>query len=818
MGGTDPVAEHAANESLPEITPDRDPSASEARLGLVLYGGVSLAIYIYGVAFELWRLVKASRGEKNEYFHLLKDSGVSATVDIISGASAGGLNGVLLGKALTSNADLRSIKNVWTDTADLSELLRDRDDTQARSLLKSKLFADELRKGLERLDRSGDGPPLVKVLDVFVAATRLNGRIRTYTDDLNQTVQTLDFRKIFHLKFRTRGFNEADPTLGYPRNDFAKKNNRVLVQIARSSAAFPGAFEPELVGRATADKFLSADEPESSFFSDGGILHNKPFTETIDTIFARESDRPVDRWLFSVEPDPESLTVEEAVGNPQVSEVVVKAVTSIPRYQSIATDLDRLRAHRGQVATIRALIHDVDEFLVANYLDQINADDETFDEFLASQVLFEPYLKMRREAFAIELAERLSTIAGIDESDQSLVLNGVRDFAGARLAGLDPLDFRHEINRTYHLINRLPTPGPGEPARLHNELWAQFERLNDLAWHAIEGNEVLRTALSKAGQQNLASTVQEQLTIIAPTLESDLASRTSQTASIAAEADGPPVLNDNRPYSLQTFYECFQLWDMFVLPVQKLSGVRSLDPVRFVRISPEAATFIRKTSADKLAGDQLGHFGGFLDRRWRINDIMWGRLDCAEVIVRTLLSGGHPTGDGVAEKIRCVQEPIAREELGALGFEVPTDYKAFLENEYQVGSENIGSLDFSSVMNLAFRAANVFRNMMNPLQEDAKRPAWARSVPRVLGRILGTLLLVLRWPFAAAFGPGGATKRIGYLVLTALLLWSVLTFVLMMIGAVPWSWAIGKWVLVFAGIYILFLGLTLLLRHTKSDG
>lgn len=34
----------------------------KGRFGLVLYGGVSLAIYIYGVVFEFWRLVRASRG------------------------------------------------------------------------------------------------------------------------------------------------------------------------------------------------------------------------------------------------------------------------------------------------------------------------------------------------------------------------------------------------------------------------------------------------------------------------------------------------------------------------------------------------------------------------------------------------------------------------------------------------------------------------------------------------------------------------------------------------------------------------------------
>src|SRR3954469_12500318 len=36
----------------------------EVRLAVVMYGGVSLAIYMYGVAEELWRLVRAARPDR----------------------------------------------------------------------------------------------------------------------------------------------------------------------------------------------------------------------------------------------------------------------------------------------------------------------------------------------------------------------------------------------------------------------------------------------------------------------------------------------------------------------------------------------------------------------------------------------------------------------------------------------------------------------------------------------------------------------------------------------------------------------------------
>ncbi len=89
--------------------PDPDPNI-EVRLGLVLYGGISLAVYMYGVVLEFWRLVRASQGrEVNAYTSILQGVAASAIVDIISGTSAGGINGVLLAKALATGSNLMNL-------------------------------------------------------------------------------------------------------------------------------------------------------------------------------------------------------------------------------------------------------------------------------------------------------------------------------------------------------------------------------------------------------------------------------------------------------------------------------------------------------------------------------------------------------------------------------------------------------------------------------------------------------------------------------------------------------------------------------------
>src|SRR6266852_9718541 len=80
------------------IDPDKTKSEAksrEVRLGLVMYGGISLAIYINGVSHEFFRAVRG-RGIYR-LSKALTDSDI--VVDIISGTSAGGVNGVFLAYA-----------------------------------------------------------------------------------------------------------------------------------------------------------------------------------------------------------------------------------------------------------------------------------------------------------------------------------------------------------------------------------------------------------------------------------------------------------------------------------------------------------------------------------------------------------------------------------------------------------------------------------------------------------------------------------------------------------------------------------------------
>ncbi len=111
----------------------------ELRLALVCYGGISLAVYMHGITKEIWRLARASRdfhagepatsGSEAVYRALLEEMAVTTglkvrvLVDILAGASAGGINGIFLGQAVATGQSLDPLTDLWLERADIDALL-----------------------------------------------------------------------------------------------------------------------------------------------------------------------------------------------------------------------------------------------------------------------------------------------------------------------------------------------------------------------------------------------------------------------------------------------------------------------------------------------------------------------------------------------------------------------------------------------------------------------------------------------------------------------------------------------------------------------
>ena len=115
-----------------------DMRQKELRIALVCYGGVSLAVYMHGVTKELWKLARASRGfhggpdpvagveqvylELLEHIQAEQDLRLRVLPDILTGASAGGINAVFLAQAVYSGRSLEPLTDLWLENADVDKL------------------------------------------------------------------------------------------------------------------------------------------------------------------------------------------------------------------------------------------------------------------------------------------------------------------------------------------------------------------------------------------------------------------------------------------------------------------------------------------------------------------------------------------------------------------------------------------------------------------------------------------------------------------------------------------------------------------------
>lgn len=342
----------------------------EVRLGLVMYGGVSLAIYINGIAHELFRAVRG-RGT----YRLLKtltDSDV--IVDVLSGSSAGGINGVLLAYALCNEREFGSSAKLWREHGDIGGLMRELDEPLAtyQSLFDSEgKYEPWLKQAFDKLDQGvidgteREDKSAFEELDLFVTGTDYYGRKSVTFDDRSVGIDVKDHRTVFWLKHRAGRKEPFSPAAGgrdEPNGGAdAPTTHAALARLSRITSCFPGAFAPVTVdAEAPVSRRLrrwgAVPGSGQRVYIDGGVLDNKPFSTTLDAIYSRLADRPVSRWLLYVEPDPESFGADpEELKSPAAVQTGVASLTALPGYESIADDLRRLRAHNEQAERITAL-------------------------------------------------------------------------------------------------------------------------------------------------------------------------------------------------------------------------------------------------------------------------------------------------------------------------------------------------------------------------------------------------------------------------------------------------------------------------------
>jgi patatin-related protein len=399
----------------------------EVRIGLICYGGVSLAIYMHGITRELHRLVTASsRLDEDEnpfeppstehvYWALLREeaarTGVRTrvVVDVISGTSAGGINGVFLAKAIAHDLSQQSLRDLWFAEADIGKLLAGpsflppkaklawfavralarglrvapplRGDQMCRLLYGALSAMDERRPGTP--GATGSLLPPAMSLELFVTATDVRGH-RRYIPITNRVAGGEDHRVVSDLTHRHVMRFSLDPRRGTDHFSGAA-NNIALAFSARATSCFPGAFppvsliefmreigawdprDPQTVETIEKEFFrayeLSQEGPRNVYFIDGGVLDNFPFGHAIDAITRKPASSEVKRWLAYIEPDPGRVAGPPArgaappppPGQPGWVETIVGGLSTIPAKEPILDDLGQLRAFNERVAYVNDL-------------------------------------------------------------------------------------------------------------------------------------------------------------------------------------------------------------------------------------------------------------------------------------------------------------------------------------------------------------------------------------------------------------------------------------------------------------------------------
>ncbi len=357
----------------------------EMQLGLVVYGGVSLAIYTHGICQEFYHAVRG-RG----IYKLVKAlTDADLVVDTISGSSAGGINGILLAYAIANSnereiVDFSSFARIWRNSGDLLKLL------QKPNLFKSpvsgasfswenfyhrELLATSIRAVEYKLPRSHhEWFSKTKELDLAIAATDYLGKTARSSNEIrSKNHQALFLLK--HRQGRKEPFNPyfKDPNLSRSSND----TYQALVKLCQITAGTPVIFplvevdlhdrqnliDRQLVTWGRLAKQYSPDLPtdrsDKLYFLDGGLLDNSPLTCLRKEAYYRLSNRASQRKLFYVDPNPENLHDRMQVAGKKQSrtgQILQAAALSLPIHQSITNDLRAIDEHNHKVRRYQSLI------------------------------------------------------------------------------------------------------------------------------------------------------------------------------------------------------------------------------------------------------------------------------------------------------------------------------------------------------------------------------------------------------------------------------------------------------------------------------
>jgi predicted acylesterase/phospholipase RssA len=678
--------------------PHEDDETEEVRVALALNGGVSLAVWMGGCAVELDAARRAGSGveslavdapsllptgrlarlkqfvtgdpprpappsaklpQRTVYHGICTAFRRRLVLDVFSGASAGGINGALLAGAISEQRRLHPdfIREKWLGLGDFARLLQKTSMAHPHSLMQGRLFHEDLAQAFDELlgpANSADPRALLPAdqlkavaaqgtgpgLKLEVTTTDVVGVPTCFLDVWKRPLSARDYRARF--RFESPG-------------DFRPDD---LAQAARSSASFPGAFEPWHVAD---DAAGLARLGTNRWVVDGGLLDNAPIRVALNLIPAQPAAGQVRRFACYVNPAPDERAAKAIPSEGPGLTSVLGYANNLPRKAPFIDELRAVEAAARQAALAGKLelellelpwatLQATAESLLAGYARRrllVSLEDIFGEPAVALRAFTRleegPALPWIPSAFppaagqwgwgiragqrALHLLIDLLRIA-INRSpfDERKALFDARAALDTQLDVLETAhsEFVHDENVR---------------ATLEELVEAQSKSASDTAAGA------LRTLVDGYDARVLEAVVAgaDAVAVVAAQLEETIG------AQITKALFGP---RSKAPTPLTPFGQRRLIRRVLAVEVVRRAtwadeDIESAQRVRFVQLTPYAPGLIFAanplkedgwaTPDDKLTGIELGHFAAFYRGSWRANDYMWGRLDAAARVVDMLV-------------------------------------------------------------------------------------------------------------------------------------------------------------------------------------
>ncbi|HEY3330584.1 MAG TPA: DUF3376 domain-containing protein [Capsulimonadaceae bacterium] len=635
----------------------------ELRIGVAMSGAIALVLYEAGVAHEIVRFAQALDNAQGSYFDALTTAEIRPVVDILAGASAGGINSVLMASCLASGQPFDRFRNPWIKSASV-DTLRYKFGQSPQSLLNPQKLLDDILPTLRvNSEIAAKRQPYERPdLDVRLCRTDIMGHSERMRDAMGQDIYV-------ESKWNTvcfRGNHFADPN---PAQISA------LLGAAQATSAFPVVFPP----------VVADDTGARTLYTDGGLWDNQPIDHAVAAVRDKPAIGVTDRCIIFSEPEPQTAATPTQPVNPDLFAILGQLPFMGVKgnmWPSLCSILDFNRRSQGYQALVKELGENSMEGVSIIARNLWEESQQQFADVSGGSVLKAPLSVLNEVRLATVLFEgdaalysRWQYVLSIASSEISTQMQTavIRCLDKLHDADLKRREWRRRIDAINEQL-RDPKSGastdPATPIRkaelysLLSVVNAQLAQVDESVLQAYTQGSAktrLRIAAEKMlgaleGASQSSSPVQ-----ISPILDNWIA---SVPVIDATEASVPTQIGDalemhnmssaehqvsaaiNQELAAKSVYQPDDI-DVLRYVIADMSDLIGKKKIDLIRVSPEDAKSnytltgmnldpYATAASQKLAGEGLGHLTGFLQERWRRNDYVWGRLDASEVLLRTL--------------------------------------------------------------------------------------------------------------------------------------------------------------------------------------